>query len=74
MLRSAKDGVELGSKAYIGFRVSAEMCLLDTAEGLARTGAKNTRDTYVSTNLRSQQWQIVASVRVIVSISVALHC
>ena len=44
----------LRSQAYIGFRVSAEMCILDSAEGLSRADAKNTRDTYVSTNVRSQ--------------------
>lgn len=69
MLTSAKDGV--------GLRVPdvyAEMCILDTAEGRSRIGAKNTRDTYVSTNVKSQKWQIIASARVIASISMALHC
>jgi len=69
MLRSAKDRVGLKVPG-----VYAEMCILDTAEGLSRTGANNTRDTYVNTNVRSQQWQIIASVRVIASISMALHC
>ena len=56
MVRSAKDGLNLRSQAYIGFRVSAEICIFDIAEGLSRTDTKNTRDTYVSTNLRSHQW------------------
>jgi hypothetical protein len=51
------------SQAYIGFRLSAEKCKYDTAEGLSKRGVKNTAVAYICTNPKSPQCQNIASAR-----------